>query len=146
MQYTSTKINRGNLVIAVSVIIFLVGLGYLNTKRQAPEFAEGTTLQADRPDSEATQMDENSLFPETRVQTTPTPTSEGKQPNGTFTRQGTLLTSDNPARGNLMLKTQNSTFYLRTGRDYSALLGKSVTATGNGTIEQFSLVDITENR
>ncbi|MBL8031767.1 MAG: hypothetical protein JNK33_05600 [Candidatus Doudnabacteria bacterium] len=142
MQNTSTKTNRGNLIIAISVIVLLVGLGYLNTKRQAPEFTEGTTMQADKTDSEAAQTEEGSSLPESQIQITPTT----KQSAGTFVRQGTLLTSDNPTRGNLMLKTQNSTFYLRTSRDYSSLLGKSVTATGNGTTEQFSLIDIIENK
>lgn len=146
MQNTSTKINHGNLIIAVSIIVLLVGLGYLNTKRQAPEFGAGTTMQADKTDLEATQMEESSLLPEAQIQLTPAPKSESTQPSGTLVRQGTLLTSDNPARGNLMLKTQNSTFYFRTSRDYSSLLGKLVTATGNGTTEQFSLIDIIENK
>lgn len=142
MQNTSIKPNRGNLIIAISVIVLLVGLGYLNTKRRAPEFTEGTTMQADKTDSEAAQTEESSSLPESQIQRTPTT----KQSVATFVRQGTLLTSDNPTRGNLMLKTQNSIFYLRTSRDYSSLLGKSVTATGNGTTEQFSLIDITENK
>ena len=143
MHYMSTYINRGTIILAISIVLLLIGLGYLHAKQREPEFAEGTTLQADAPDSEANQIDISQLS-----QTQLPLVSEGSnQANKTaFIRQGTLLVSDNPTRGNLMLKTPTSNFYFRTSRDYSSLVGKSVTATGNGTTEQFSLTDIIENK
>lgn len=144
MQDNHKTINRSKLILAISVIILLVGLGYFNTKRQELEFAQGTTIQADKPDSETTQMEESLAQPLNQEAPTNTPTTE--QQKDTFTRQGILLATDNSARGNFMLKTPTSNFYFRTSRDYSALLGKSVTVTANGTVERFNLIDITENK
>ncbi len=146
MQIAGNKINPSHLVIAISVIILLVGLGYLNIKRQTPEFGAGTTAETDKPDSEAIQEEENLPLPQSQNQTITPTTSKPEQSKNTLTRQGILLASDNPTRGNLMLKTPTSNFYFRTSRDYASLLGKSVTATGNGTTEQFILIDITENK
>lgn len=139
----STNINRGTVIITLSIVLLLVGLGYLHGKLREPEFAEGTTLQADTQDSEAFQMDMSQL---SQTQLSPVDQEPNQAAGTTLTRQGTLLASDNPARGNLMLKTPTSNFYFRTSRDYSSLIGKSVTATGNGTTEQFSLTDIIENK
>lgn len=142
MQHMNTHINRETVIIAISIVILLIGLGYLRTQQREPEFAEGTTMQTDALDSEANQIDMTQL---SQTQLSPVE-QEPSQAHGTLTRQGILLASDNPTRGNLMLKTQTSTFYFRTSRDYSSLMGKSVTATGNGTTEQFSLTNITENK
>lgn len=139
----STNINRGTVIITLSIALLLIGLGYLHAKQQEPEFGEGTTLQADTPDSEANQMDLSQL---SQAQLSPVDQEANPTTGITLTRQGTLLVSDNPTRGNLMLKTPTSNFYFRTSRDYSSLIGKSVTATGNGTTEQFSLTDIIENK
>ncbi len=139
----STNINRGTVIITLSIALLLIGLGYLHAKQQEPEFGEGTTLQADIPDSEANQMDLSQL---SQAQLSPVDQEANPTTGTTLTRQGTLLVSDNHTRGNLMLKTPTSNFYFRTSRDYSSLIGKSVTATGNGTTEQFSLTDIIENK
>jgi hypothetical protein len=56
--------------------------------------------------------------------------------------QGTLKLSDSPAKGNLMLVMPNHIVYLRTSRDYAALLDKPVTVKINGSLETFQLVDI----
>lgn len=142
MRYIHTNTNRGPIIIGISVAILLGGLGYLHRQQQQPEFSDGTILQADAPDSEASQMDLSQLS-ETQIKSTDSAPTEA---SGRFIRQGILLTSDNPTRGNLMLKTPTSNFYFHTARDYSALIGKSVTATAHGTIEQFSLTDIIENK
>lgn len=146
MQDTTGVVNRGRLIIGISVIVLLIGLGYLNAKRQEPEFAEGTTVQADKPDSEMTQAEEGITMQPKDQEAARDNTPKLEQSKGTFTRQGILLASDNSARGNLMLKTSTSNFYFQTSRDYSALMGKSVTITGNGTVERFSLIDITTNK
>ena len=56
--------------------------------------------------------------------------------------EGTLKISDNLKRGNLMLITPERAIYLFTSRDYSALLDKEVHLEIEGTLENFSLVDI----
>jgi hypothetical protein len=145
MSYVNNAKKYTGTIMAISVIVLLVGLSYLNTKRQGPELAEGTTTQTDKLDSESEQADTASMLKQTEKKTTPQ-TQEKSNPAGTFSREGVLLTSDNPSRGNLMLKTQQSVFYLRTSRDFSSLIGKQATVTANGTVEQFSLMNITENK
>jgi len=56
---------------------------------------------------------------------------------------GTLGTSDNADKGNLLLTTSERTIYIRTNRDYSALVGKKVTVSYEGSWENFVLGDIT---
>ena len=55
---------------------------------------------------------------------------------------GTLKTSDNLKRGNLMLVISDHTIYLFTSRNYSALLNKQVTMKINGTMENFSEAEV----
>ncbi len=57
--------------------------------------------------------------------------------------QGTLEQSNNPAKGNLMLVTPDHTFYLRTSRDFSSLIGKKVNVSYSGSLTNFSLTNIT---
>lgn len=56
--------------------------------------------------------------------------------------EGTLSNSDDPARGNYKLASEDSEIYLRTGRDFSKLVGLQVMVFINGTMEKFELVDI----
>src|SRR3989344_6802900 len=58
--------------------------------------------------------------------------------------EGTLKISDDLKRGNLMLVASERIIYLFTSRDYSALLDKKVRLEIEGTLENFSLVDIKE--
>ena len=58
--------------------------------------------------------------------------------------EGTLKTSDDAQKGNLMLMTQDKKIYIKTNRDFSALLGKTVAVTYEGTAEAFRLGDIVE--
>jgi|GEM_PF-2864959 len=57
---------------------------------------------------------------------------------------GTLKASDNPARGNFMLVTSSNTVYIYTSRDYNELTGKKVNVTYEGSMDNFTLGDITE--
>ena len=58
------------------------------------------------------------------------------------TWDGTLKMSDNSAKGNLMLVTKDHTVYLKTSRDFSALVGKEVTVVYTGTVDSFTLENI----
>ena len=58
--------------------------------------------------------------------------------------EGSLKLSDNPAKGNLLLMTKDRVIYIRTSRDYSALVDKEVKVTYEGTLESFRLGDIVE--
>lgn len=58
--------------------------------------------------------------------------------------EGELKNSSDKRRGNYMLLLQNSDriIYLNTSRDYSSLVGKSVRADIEGSMDDFRLVDI----
>lgn len=56
--------------------------------------------------------------------------------------EGTLQTSNNPAKGNLMLKTDKTVIYINTSRDYSELIGKAVLVNYEGNLDSFVLGDI----
>ncbi|MEK7506442.1 MAG: hypothetical protein AAB566_00045 [Patescibacteria group bacterium] len=74
----------------------------------------------------------------------PTPDQTGELPGNQW--QGTLRPSNNPARGNLILLTRINNFdnviYIRTARDFSALIDKEVVVTYDGRLESFRLVNI----
>ena len=65
-----------------------------------------------------------------------------KSKSGGQTLEGTLKTSDNLKKGNLMISTGKRTIYLFTSRDFSSLLDKNVTVTYNGTLDNFTLDNI----
>jgi len=56
--------------------------------------------------------------------------------------EGALKLSNNPQKGNLMLKTQEYTIYIKTNRDFSSLVDKEVVVTYEGDLESFRLGDI----
>jgi hypothetical protein len=61
------------------------------------------------------------------------------------TLEGSLLNSDNEAKGNLMVITKDDKIYIKTSRDFSNLIGKRVIVSIKGTIDNFTLVNIQEN-
>lgn len=56
--------------------------------------------------------------------------------------EGTLWASDNSARGNLMIVNGSTVVYINTSRDFSSLIGKEVVATIDGSLDNFTLVNI----
>ncbi len=67
----------------------------------------------------------------------------GNQPVDTL--EGTLRVSNNSSKGNLMLMADESVIYITTSRDFSSLLGKNVVVSVDGTLENFTLLNIEEN-
>lgn len=61
------------------------------------------------------------------------------------TLEGALWTSDNTAKGNLMLTNNYATIYIKTAREFNNLVGKNVIVTVDGTIDKFTLLNIEEN-
>jgi hypothetical protein len=55
---------------------------------------------------------------------------------------GTLRTSNNKSRGNLMLVTDKQTIFISTSRDFGVLIGKSVKVTFEGDLNNFKLLTI----
>lgn len=60
------------------------------------------------------------------------------------TLEGVLWSSDDEARGNLMLVNQYATIYLKTSRDFGNLVGKNVIVSVDGTLDNFTLLNIEE--
>ena len=56
---------------------------------------------------------------------------------------GTLKKSDNSSKGNLMLVTKERTIYIHSSRDWSALMDKEVNVKYEGSLQGFTLIDIT---
>lgn len=75
----------------------------------------------------------------------------GQQSNGKAMNQsfavwtGALKISDNSKKGNLMLATKDHVIYIKTSRDFSALVGKNVMVTYEGTMDNFVLGSISAN-
>lgn len=59
--------------------------------------------------------------------------------------EGVLWSSDSEQRGNLMLVSKYTTIYLKTSRDFSSLIGKNVIVTADGTLDNFTLINVEEN-
>src|SRR3989344_7033210 len=74
-----------------------------------------------------------------------------KVENGTIIKkpdnmlEGILWSSDNIAKGNLMLVTGDATIYINTSRNFSELTGKNVVVTIDGAPDNFTLLNIEEN-
>lgn len=62
-------------------------------------------------------------------------------PTGNYL-EGRLENSDDQSKGNLKLSSSAHEIYLRTSRDFSALIGANVLMYIDGTLEKFTLVNI----
>jgi hypothetical protein len=75
----------------------------------------------------------------------PEPASGLQMPEASTGLEGTLQASDNKNSGNYMLVMErNKKLYISTGRNYDSLIGKSVIVDYEGTLEDFTLKNITE--
>lgn len=84
-----------------------------------------------------------STAPKSNPNPPPTEEIQNALPSTPQTITGWLKASDNPQRGNLMLETGKEKIYLFTGRNYNHLLNTQVNIQIKGTLENFSLIDIT---
>jgi hypothetical protein len=64
--------------------------------------------------------------------------NEGQQPPTDVSFTGTLKVSDNLTRGNYLIQSGNTKVYLKTVRDYSALVDSEVVLTASGTLNSFT--------
>lgn len=58
--------------------------------------------------------------------------------------EGTLWVSNDQSKGNLMLQSKYALIYLKTSRDFNNLIGKNVLVSTEGTLENFTLLNIEE--
>jgi hypothetical protein len=63
---------------------------------------------------------------------------------GNVSADGTLMVSDNAAKGNLVIDSSAGKIYIKTVRDFSSLIGKHVTLQAEGNINQFVFLGFAE--
>lgn len=117
------KKNQQYFVLLAIVVVVVVVIALFRTKHAAQ--APGSSEQAGQQQSQQT---------------------SGQSATGAADASvwmGVLKTSNNPGSGNLMLVTKDRTIYIKTSRDYSALIGKNVRVSYEGTWQSFVLGDIT---
>ncbi len=61
------------------------------------------------------------------------------------TLEGVLWLSDDQGKGNLMLANKYAIIYVKTSRDFTNLVGKNVIVTADGTLDNFTLLNIEEH-
>lgn len=114
---------------AAAVVIVIAGMAWLSQKgKDAPATTTGTQETRD-------QLPVPSKTPEI---------STSQREPGLM--EGVLKKSDNSKKGNYMLVMEGKTVYISTSRDFSALVGKTVSVTYEGTMEDFKLGSISEKR
>lgn len=118
-----SKSQKLGSIIGVFIVILALGIGIFKIKRGGKE--EQTT---DRSAAEKQEQTENKTV------------NSAKE--GVWI--GTLKSSNNPSKGNLMLVTSEKTIYIQTGRDFNQLLGKVVNVTYEGSLDNFVLGNVTE--
>ncbi len=67
-----------------------------------------------------------------------------QETSGNLTVSGTLMKSDNPSKGNLMVMKDASKYYVSTKRDFSAWTDKQVTLLADGTAKDYKFLGFKE--
>jgi len=110
---------------AAGLIVVLAVVGWLVFKQ--PKTAISPKPSNDTPNAETQNQD-----------------SQKKTAESLSQWEGILKQSNNIQKGNLMLVTKERIIYLKTNRDFSALVNKEVVVTYEGTLDSFRLGEITE--
>ena len=129
--------NKWYIAIAVAIAAIVVGWLLWGRDAGAPELTGSPT---------ATPLGFTfTPTPTGGITVSPTPGPSGSPLAGNQW-EGRLMASDNALRGNLKLVTKINNFdnviYIRTARDFSALVDKEVIVTYDGTLGNFRLVNI----
>ena len=117
-------------VIAVIVIVSIVA----KTSNPEEQNEDQNQEQIDGENTDTIQEGDNNQI------TTPNDTV----PTGNVSAKGRLLVSDNAARGNLMMDSDQGKIYISTRRDFSDWIGKEATLLADGTINSFTFIDFQE--
>lgn len=116
--YKNPRVQAAGLIIAIVIIGWFV---FKNPKTDLKEKSSNNApeIELQNPDSQTTPNISNLSYWE-----------------------GILKQSDNNQKGNLMLVTKERTIYVKTNRDFNALINKEVTITYEGTLDSFRLGEI----
>jgi hypothetical protein len=128
-----------NWLIVIGIII-IVAIVFFATKKK--------TNNNDQTSSQNQQQSSDTVSGSNSQTNTPNPTpasnTQTNQTVSSLTIRGTLTTSDNLSRGNLLLNSTQGKIYIRTVRDYSAWMQKQVTLQAQGTINSFTFLGFAE--
>ena len=117
-------------VAALVLVIIIIGFAY-SARHQGSQTAQSSSQN---------NQNQDQMAPETTPSPTPTAMMMGTQ-----TWTGTLLSSNNLSKGNLMLVTPAHTIYINSSKDYSMMFNKQVTVSYQGSLDSFTLEGITAN-
>src|SRR3989344_7157122 len=70
--------------------------------------------------------------------------ANGGTVTGNVSARGTLRTSDDAAKGNLVIESDQGRIYIQTARDFSAHLDKDVTLNAEGALQSFVFLGLAE--
>jgi hypothetical protein len=129
---------RYQVPLIVAAILVVTGIVIATTSNQNQN---GENNQNNEQSSDQNQNPPPPAGNQGQNQPTPAPTSAG----GDVTARGTLKSSDNPSRGNLMVQTENSKIYVSTSRDFSGLIDQEVTLLASGNINDFVFLGFRES-
>lgn len=116
--------NNKTVVIAAIVIIILIGFSLRNKNNQPATLGNPQAGQEENTNTEQE-------------------ITAAQKPLGELPWTGVLKASQEPEKGNLVLISGNHEIYIRTSRDFSGLIDKTVLVSGSGDINSFQLGDIT---
>jgi len=131
---TTEFILKNQITIIVVALIAILAIVYFVTRG-----SDSRNDQADKQDQETGQNSgQNSGQPGQIPAPAPTPAPAAAQPDqGNVMASGTLRASDNAAKGNYMVDSDQGKVYISTRRDFESLVGESVTLNANGTLNNF---------
>jgi hypothetical protein len=127
--------NQIYLLIGLIVIVILVIIVSYRGKNKPNDISSDTNQNTEQ------NSEENPTSPSTPAPSTPSSETITAE-QGNVTASGTLKPSDNPAKGNLMVENSQGKIYIFTQRDFSSLLGQSVTLTAQGNLQQFAFLGL----
>lgn len=132
------------LLVAAAIVGWQLG----QPKSPTPEISKDIEESQDLASQESKQ---NTSLPPTEI-SKPTTVQDNKpqtppaKTTGNIRMEGTLLPSDNPSLGNVIIKVGDNQKYLWTREDIRPLINKTVVVEGSGTMENFTIVDITPTK
>ena len=133
-----TFIGVSLLIVLVAITIYLVRTG----KNKNQQTANTPNTEQVAGESTGSNQNDSSTEPSGMMAN-----SDSTLTQGDVLASGTLMTSDNLSRGNLMLeKSTSSKVYVATGRDFSSLLGQAVVLNATGTLDKFVFLGLSPNK
>ncbi|MBI4363378.1 MAG: hypothetical protein HY545_00840, partial [Candidatus Doudnabacteria bacterium] len=147
-QNKNIQLSKTNQVLLIIAAVVVIGAIIYTVNRDGQDTADQNTNQetSEQTSGQNGQNQEQNTNAENNQQQNGNETSNVQGSTvGNVTASGTLLTSDNPSRGNLMIDSNRGKIYVSTVRDFSRSLNQPVTLQAEGTINQFVFLGFAES-